>query len=179
LGLPQIEAKIAEFNKFNKTSLSTDDVIEAIKRWLAGMVYKDIAKHVGADIDVILKLFASLIGFEIQSVLSSIVRIVDNKLLEHDKQLSEIILDWPQYLLYGLNSRLQLDLVELGFTNRIGIIALSKLIQTSGFKYDDIKKLKNHVIKNREDLLDKLIVPQIVYDKMNENMDYLSRKNIY
>ena len=84
-------------------------------------------------------------------------------------------------MLYGLNTRLHLDLVELGFTNRLGIMALSEMIQGSGFKYDDIKKLKSHIINNSDDLLEKLRmeIPQIAYEKINDNLDYLSRKNIY
>jgi hypothetical protein len=91
------------------------------------------------------------------------------------------LLYWPQYLLYGLKNRLQLDLIELGVTNRIGIIALSKVIQQKGFAYSELKTLKNYVKENCEKILEEIKnkIPQVSYEKLKENIDYMTQKNIY
>ena len=110
-----------------------------------------------------------------QNIISNIIRIADSKLLEKDMHLSENIYYWPLYLLYGLHNRLQLDLLELGFSNRIAIIALSKRIQQINYKYDELKQLKKYIKQNSDQLLEKIssTIPQISLEKMRENIEYL------
>ena len=181
LALPQPKFSIEEFNKYNRTNLSSDDIIKIIKLWIKGHVYKDIADKSQIEVDTILKIFSSLIGFHLQSIISSIIRIADSKLLEKDKNLSETLSYWPQYLLYGLKNRLELDLVELGFTNRIGIMALSEAIKDEGFTYAELKKLRDYIKRNSDHLFERIgsSIPKISYEKLKETVDYLNRKNIH
>ena len=181
LALPQPKFSIEEFNKYNGTNLSSDDIIKIIKLWIKGHAYKDIADKSQIEVDTILKIFSSLIGFHLQSIISSIIRIADSKLLEKDKNLSETLSYWPQYLLYGLKNRLELDLVELGFTNRIGIMALSEAIKDEGFTYAELKKLRDYIKRNSDHLFERIgsSIPKISYEKLKETVDYLNRKNIH
>jgi hypothetical protein len=175
LELPQIKFEIEEFNKRNRENITKENISEIIELWVRGNLYKEISDITGLQIDIILKLFSSLISYQIQNILSSIVRTVDNKLLEKDLHLAESIYYWPLYMLYGLHNRLQLDLIELGFSNRIAIIAFSKIIQKDNFEYDELKKLKKYIKQNAEKLIKKIegTIPQISLAKMEENIEYL------
>jgi len=84
-------------------------------------------------------------------------------------------------LLYGLKNRLELDLVELGFTNRIGIMALSEAIKDEGFTYAELKKLRDYIKRNSDHLFERIgsSIPKISYEKLKETVDYLNRKNIH
>lgn len=181
LSLPQIKSKIDEFNNRNRTNITSDNIIQIIKLWIEGCVYKEISDQIQIEIDALLKLFFSLIGFQIQNIISSIIRIIENKVAEKDKHLSETLANCPLYLLYGLKNKLQLDLVELGFTNRIGIIALSEEIESKGFNYSELKQLRTYIKQNSNKLFEIIrhSVPQIAYEKLQENIDYLKQKNIY
>lgn len=179
--LPQIKSKIDEFNEYNQTNLSPNNIIQIMKLWIYGNVYREISEQTQIDVDTILKLFSSLIGFQIQSIVSSIVRIAESKLLEKGKHISETIYYWPQCLLYGLKNKLQLGLIDIGFANRLGIISLSEIIQKEGFSYSEIKQLRSFIKHNSARLLGKIksLVPMIVYEKTVEALDYVSKKNIY
>jgi replicative superfamily II helicase len=181
LSLPQPKFSMEEFNKYNKIDLSPDDIIEIIKLWIEGHTYKEIADKAQIEVDVVLKLFSSLIGFQLHSIISCIIRTADDKLLEKDKRLSETLSSWPQYLLYGLKKRLELDLIELGFTNRLGIMALCAAIEDENFTYSEIKQLRGFIKKNSDRLLARIreAIPEIAYEKIKASIDYLHRKNIY
>jgi hypothetical protein len=97
-----------------------------------------------------------------------------------DLIISQIVLNFPQYLLYGVKTPLQLALIEVGFSDRIGIIELSNLISESGFEYLEIQQLKSYLRLNRIELLKVLQnkLPNISYDKTNESFRFISILNI-
>jgi len=127
-----------------------------------------------------LKLINQFIGYNLQSVITSIINIVELQLKEKEIAISKIILDFPQYLQLGLQSRIELDLVEIGFTDRIGIIELSK--ELSGFQYAELNELRNHLSNNSnsEQILKgiKNKIPNIVFDKIEKSLSFLKFNNI-
>ncbi len=179
--LSVITYKLSEFNTRNKTELTFKEIKQAIKLWIGGEWFQEISSVCSNDIDTSLRLINSLIGYQIQSAAASIIRNVEMRFEEDDEKLiSQTVLNFPQYLLYGVNTPLQLALIEIGFSERIGIIELSKLLNERKYEYSELIRLKNYLRRNREELLGILIdrIPKISYDKTNESFRFLTFLNM-
>ena len=179
--LSVITYKLSEFNKRNKTELSFKEIKRAIKLWISGNWFESISSVCLNDIDTSLRLINSFIGYQIQSAAASIIRNVEMR-LEDDiqKTISQTVLNFPQYLLYGVSTPLQLDLIEIGFSERIGIIELSKLLTERVYEYSELIQLKNYLRKNREQFLKILKdrIPKIALDKTSESFGFLTFRNM-
>ena len=171
--------KLSEFNKRNRAEITFKEIIKAIKFWINGKWFEEISSVCSNDIDISLRLINSLIGYQIQSVAATLIRNVEMR-FEDERSISQTVLNFPLYLLYGVNTSMQLDLIEIGFSERIGIIELSNLLTESKFNYIELIQLKNHLIRNREALLDilKNRIPKIAYDKINESFRLLTFRNM-
>lgn len=179
--LSVITYKLSEFNKRNRTELTFKEIKRAIKLWISGSWFESISSVCSNDIDTSLRLINSLIGYQIQSAAASIIRNVEMKLEDDDeKTISQTVLKFPQYLLYGVNTPLQLDLIEIGFSERIGIIELSKVITEREYEYSELTQLKNYLRKNRGQILKILKgkIPKIAFDKTNESFGFLTFRNM-
>jgi len=168
--------KFNEKNFKNKTSdyLTPSKIKEIIKFWIEEKWFEDISKQCSNDINISLRLLNQFIGYNIQSVISSIIHIVEMKLKNDEKEISKIILDFPQYLNYGLKNRFQLDLIELGFTDRIGVIKLSKFLKDK-IEYNELKDLKKYLYNNKKNIFEHLkkTLPVISLNKIQKAFDYL------
>jgi len=176
-----IKYKLSEFNRRNRTILTFKEIKSAIKLWIEGYWFESISEVCQNDIDITLRLVNSFIGYQIQSIATSIIRNVEMRFDEsEDLIISQTVLNFPQYLLYGVKTPLQLALIEVGFSDRIGIIELSNLISESGFEYLEIQQLKSYLRLNRIELLKVLQnkLPNISYDKTNESFRFISILNI-
>ena len=173
--------KLSEFNERNKTILTLNDVKTAIRSWIQGSWFETISQVFSIDVDTSLKLINSFIGYQIQSASATIIRNVEMRFEEEGrKTISQIVLNFPQYLLYGLNTNLQINLVEIGFNERIGIIALSNVLIEDEFEFTGLNTLKEYLRRNRPRLLSILIerIPKISYDKTSDSFLFLSYLNM-
>lgn len=163
-----VQNKLIDFNNNNNTSFDAKALAEVIKMWLSGAWFGDIAGSLKLDVNIVLKLFSNIINFHLHNFVSSIIQIAENKLNEQEKILSPEIKNWPIYLQHGLNNSLKLNLVGLGFSDRMGIYALSKWIENKKYEYQDMKELQEIIINNKDSLL--------LY--MSEHLPSLSLKRI-
>lgn len=178
--IPTTEFTLNEFNKRNKSTIEIDALKAILKSWIGGGWFREIAGFCGNDIDIALRFINSFVCYFIQNTVASIVRIAEMKLSESEVALSDTILKFPQLLLYGLNSQLQLDLIELGFSDRFGIIGLSNLLNQRNIRYSQLTTLRIYLRRNREGLIEELQdnVPIISLNKINESFRYLEVSNI-
>lgn len=179
--LSVIAFKLSEFNKKNKLELTFKEIKKVIKLWIDGNWFEKISEVCSNNIDISLRLVNSLIGYEIQSAVSSIIRNVEMRFEEDgDKIISQAVLNFPQYLLYGLKTPLQIDLIEIGFSDRIGIIELSKLLLENEYVHIELERLKRYLRKNKKTLLELLKnrIPMISYNKTDDSFTYLDFLNM-
>ncbi len=177
--LPSIKYQFQKFNEKNFKKaidkyLKIEDIKKTIKLWINGKWFEEISKEVCSDdIDISLRLINQFIGYNLQSVITSIIHIAELKLKEDEKVISGTILDFPQYLQYGLKNKIELYLMELGFTDRIGIIALSK--ELSGLEFSDPQELRNYLNLNNQQALNSIKdkLPRIVYDGIEKSLNFL------
>ncbi|MCK4797142.1 MAG: hypothetical protein KAT05_07155, partial [Spirochaetes bacterium] len=178
-----VKYRLELFNKKNfqtKKSeyLTFEDIKTAITLWLKGKWFKDISTICSNDINISLRLIKFITEYNIQNVISTIIHIVELKLKTESKVISQVILDFPQYLLYGLEERLQLDLIEIGFTDRIGIIELSRM--TNKVEYSKLRELKSILKYNEEEIISflKNKLPQLSLAKIKDSFNFLRYDNI-
>jgi helicase len=163
---------LLEFNQ-NKDSLKI-----IIKAWLSWNWFKNIALliYTDADVDSTLKIINQLIGYHIQSKLGSIIHFAEKKLAEEGKAMSEVILNFPQYLIYWIQSKIELDLIELWFTEREWILKLSKELIRLEIHYNWLLELKANLIFNKEGLIESLRseIPIVSLNEIEKSFSYLS-----
>lgn len=182
-GLPVVQYRLNKFNqqylRYKEKYLDFEILKKIIKLWVNGGWFKEVSDTYLNDVDLSIKVINSLIGYEMQSIISSIIHIIDLKLTEREVKISQEILDFPQYLIYGLRTRLQLDLMEIGFTDRIGIIELSKILEGQ-IEYKRLSRLKLILDRNSQVLGDRLreVLPEISLVKTDRAFDFLRFENI-
>ena len=180
LNLSFIKYALSNFNNRNKTKLTFEEIRSVIKIWISGSWFQEISKFCSSDINIALRLINSFIGYDIQSAAVSIIRNVEMRFEIVQKEISETVLNFPQYLVYGLKTSLQLFLIEIGFNDRIAIIELSNLLETTNYNYNGLLQLKEYLRENKKELLEELLkkVPQISYNKTEESFRFLEFRNI-
>ncbi|PET44461.1 DEAD/DEAH box helicase, partial [Bacillus sp. AFS001701] len=153
---PQFTFKINEFEEINRIELTKETLKKIVILWLSGSWYKDISKETNIEVDKLLNIFTYIIHSLIQIYSSKIIRIVFNLLEESNKEISEEIFNWPNYLNYGLKDKYELDLVEIGFDDREVIICLSDWMKINHLQYDSLRELKKLVRDNNEKITKEL-----------------------
>lgn len=180
--IPHINDKIIEFCNKNNISIKTPFFVMFF--WLKGENYKNIAAKSSdkviqnISVDLVFKILSSLINFYFQNIANITIKVVQEKLYEKNIQISNKLLDFPNYLLYGLKKRLELDLIQIGFTERLGIICLSKFLEENikDVDKDNIEYLKTYIKREYlkiELYLKKEKIPIISLDKIKETIKTL------
>ncbi len=177
---PTFIARIAKFNSDNGIEIGMVDILSLIKLWVNGAWFKELSDLLSIDIDLCLRIINSVITFTTQNIASSIIRNVELRLADNKIVMSTVALKFPQNLLYGLRTELQLDLIEIGFNDRISIIGLSNILGTQEFTYSNLNELKGHLRQNEENILSALssAIPTISYEKTVEAFSYLRILNM-
>lgn len=176
--LPQMTAVIAGFNEANaKKGLVVDqDVLKKVTTlWIEGKWYKEIAKAIGNDVDGVLMIFSSIISSRVQLFASRAVRIANLLLEQSTIEISPVVRDWSLYLSYGLQHKRELDLTELGFTDRDAVITLGKWVSESNVAYGTLEELRyqlrlrtSHILRDLHDQL-----TAISHEKLKHQLDLL------
>lgn len=173
---------LSEFNNQHKTTLDIEQIKKISISWINGAWYKEIAEENNLDIETLLKIFSSIIEYAMQNIISTILRIGEQKLKELDDTPSYTVQNWCYYLLYGFNNKQQLDLTKIGFTDRAGILAIDKyLTEELGIVSEDFMELKSIVIKLEESLLNHLqgVIPRLSFNKIRNSYEYLKIDNLF
>ncbi|GHV37266.1 hypothetical protein AGMMS49546_04510 [Spirochaetia bacterium] len=139
---------LLEFNNKNKVEIDPVALKSILLLWLTGSWYCDISTYTGLDIKVILRLINKLFTYELQSLLSAIIRIAEIR--NENIEISQFIINWPKMMQYGLDSQLKLDLLELGLSDRVAIIKLNQYLHNINFNYQSKGELVEFINNNVE-----------------------------
>ena len=97
--------------------------------WMNGLTYHEIAGLTGRTVDDCLDTLTHTIGFVLQDALSKTTQLAVVKYGE--EAMSETALNWASMLQYGLGSLQQLDLFELGASDRLGVWSISRYLSAN------------------------------------------------
>ena len=169
---------LKEFNEFNNCNLSIEDVKKSIILWMNGKWYNEISKELNIQIHQTLRLINSFLSFNIQSVVSSVIRI--KELQNDDYNISVNINNWPSMLLYGVNSQLKLDLIEMGLIDRIAVLELSRYLEEMNYTDLDFDELKQILARDGDEISEviKGNMPLLANNKIKEFINNIRNYNI-
>lgn len=178
--LPQIIAFISEWNENRRIPLTADVLKRITKLWLSGRWYADIADEVGTNVDDLLPIFSSVLGSHLQIHASRTIRVASLLLEQANIEITPVLLNWPLYLTYGLQHKRELDLTEVGLTDRDAVIALGEWLNSSGFVHDSTDGLRRELVRLRGDILQDLQEQMTVisFEKLQRQMELLNHRNI-
>lgn len=176
--LKRFEININEFNEFNNCALSSIDIKKAIISWINGKWFHEISKELNIQIHQTLRLINSFLSFNVQSVVSSIIRIKELK--NEDYNITLNINNWPSMLLYGVNSQLKLDLIEMGLIDRIAVLELSKYLEEKNYSHFNFNELKQILARDGDEISEiiKSNIPILAYNKQIEFINNIRYYNI-
>lgn len=143
--------------------------IRVLTIWINGGWYHDLAASLGTSVDDALK-FVRFLDYKLQNSAAAIIKYIEVKRLENDQSISTVITNWPNYVIYGVNDRLKLDLTEINIPDRILIQSIAVWFINNEFSYEDQSTLRIVILSNQSSLLEYLQnrVPQISIDLLNQ-----------
>ncbi|QGM29319.1 DEAD/DEAH box helicase [Bacillus sp. N3536] len=153
---PSVSHSIEEFNKKNRNILNADILKNIIINWIKGTWYEDMAKYNSLEINDILSIQREVIDSLIEPYANKIINTVSMLLGDEIKQISLEAKNWVKYLAYGLSNRTQLDLVEIGLSDRSAIIKLDIFLKASNFHYTDKIKLIFFLKEKKHEIVSQL-----------------------
>jgi superfamily II DNA/RNA helicase len=176
-GIFTLETFKKDFEKFSrekKINISFEIVKKIIIEWMKGAWFPKLVVISNISINKVLSLIYTILQFNIQNILSSIIRIAEVK--NKNRQISSIILNWPKMLQYGLDSQLKLDLLELGLTDRIAILFMSNYCISSGYKHASKDELKQYIKNINQSIrkISSLPIPNIAFINLIKFMDIIN-----
>lgn len=175
----EFQNALSQFNSWTMkkgNELSNTDIITAIKLWMKGKWYGQIAEILNTEVYKVLRLINSLLTYNLQTLASSVIRI---KLAKNkDYKPNPIILNWPLFLQYGIDSELKLTLYQLGLTDRLSVLHLSKVLQKLQVETNDEDLLAIVILENQVKIISNLSneIPLIALDKVNDFIQLLRFK---
>ena len=107
-------------------SIPIERLAKIVEGWLTGLTYHEIAKECQSEVETILTMVCSEVGFNLQDSISKFTQIAIAK--HGDDELSETAQAWPSLLQYGLKTLQQLDLFERGATDRLGVWGIQRFL---------------------------------------------------
>lgn len=176
--LQRFSLNLATFNERYKIKLTDGAIKKAIKLWMSGNWYETLSTELYIPMPQVLRLINSFISFNIQSVISAIIRL--KELNSSDYTMPPNIANWSSLLQHGINSQLELDLIEMGLIDRVAVLELAKHLDKTDYSYSDYKALKAFLRVNGKDISENVRpnLPVISFAKLNTFIDRLSNTNV-
>jgi len=173
LSLNHLEDDFEQFQETNDIQLTRELLSKVILSWINGEWYQNISTGTKIEVDVILRIIL-FINSNVYPVISKIISIVKYELQKQEIIIRKELEDIGLYFQHGINSRVHLNLVELGFTERMSMLSIGEWIQnnfkTLNLNDQDITKM---IIKeNKTEILDFLdqTVPSISLQAFRHNL---------
>jgi helicase len=157
--LNHLKYDIEQFNNKSNIELTKDLILKVIHFWIKGEWYKEISNHSNVEVDDILKIIL-FINSNIYPEITKIITIVKSELQNQGSTISKDLEDIGIYLQHGVNTRLHLNLIELGFTERMSTLSIGDWI------FNNFKNIN---------LNDKYILEMLLIENKTEIIEYLGR----
>lgn len=136
---PDFASALTAFKEEHPTA--TLDIASVLRAWLSGESYSAIAVGAGLDVEGVLSLFVSVIGFGLSTSAAAATRIAGIRLKSMNRKLTQTVEDWGSYLDYGIRHSWQLHLVREGLGDRLALWALAPWVQAQEALGSDAESL--------------------------------------
>ncbi|AZT98079.1 DEAD/DEAH box helicase [Brevibacterium aurantiacum] len=92
--------------------------------WLEGRTFGDIAVRLGVSIDVLLRIHAKVVLFDLVTLIEQAVALIQEHATEFGEALSPVVAAFPDYLRFGVSTSAARELMARGVRHRSAAIAL-------------------------------------------------------
>jgi hypothetical protein len=173
------KANLIQFNNQNRCNLENTNVKKAIQLWMSGSWYDYISIDLKLETYQVLRLINSFISFNIQTVISAVVRLKELTTIEYSMPIQ--IANWSSYLQHGIDSQLKLDLIEMGLIDRVATLELSRFLLSQNYIYSDYRTLKTFLVENKAIIIENIVqnLPMISFEKLRLFFDRLNIISLY
>lgn len=174
--LNHLEFDFEQFHQENDINLTKGLLKKVILNWIEGEWYGDISNKTNVEVEDVLKIML-FIESNIVPVLSKIVTIAKIELQKQGIIISKDLEDLGLFIQYGINSRINLILIELGFSERMGILFVGNWIKNnfSTLNLNDKDTIEMILRENKIEIIEYLkeTVPLISLDAFRSNLRYI------
>ena len=176
--LSRFSKNLQAFIEENRCELDSDKVKKAILSWMDGNWYQKLSNDLELKTHQVLRLINSFISYNIQTMISSVIRLKELNTKEY--LLPTQLANWSSYLQHGINSQLQLDIIELGLIDRVAVLEISKYLIAIGYQHEDYKSIKSFLLFNGVEITKAIRdnLPVISYNKLWAFNNRLNIRNI-
>lgn len=161
--------EIEDFVNSIPLNISREELLQSLAIWIEGGWYHDVAVSLNSTVDDALR-FIKFLEYELQNSASSIIKYIYSKRIENYEETSDIILNWSNYVVYGVNNRLKLDLMEINIPDRILVQEIANWFEQNKITYRELEALNSNLISYQSLLLEYLNekVPIISINLLNQ-----------
>lgn len=122
--LPEIAEAIKD--AYRDAVPSRQDFAEVLKGWIGGYPLVDLARQAELDIDTMLGVHAKVISYVLQVTVEQGIGLLKKLLETSDRELSQAVVDFPDYLRFGVPTPTAKVLAESGVRHRRAAVALGQ-----------------------------------------------------
>ncbi|MEI2314925.1 DEAD/DEAH box helicase [Bacillus paramobilis] len=174
--LKHIQFDLEQFQVKTKVILTKEVTKNIIVNWMNGKWYFEISNQVNIELDDVLKIML-FIDSIIYPALSKIITIAKNKLIEIGTLISKDLEELGKVIQYGVNSHIHCNLIDLGFTDRMSLLSVSRWL-ISNFKSLNLsdKNIIEMLLKSNKMEIGEYMsrsVPKILLNKFRANLENL------
>jgi hypothetical protein len=146
--LNEVVIKLLEYPAIN-IEAGSEMLQTIIHSWMSGETYVEMAINCECEIEEILDFLSDQVGYRLQEQVGKLCQLAMAQYGED--VISEVARNWPSLLQYGLRTIQQLDIFELGGSDRLGVWSVSRYLSENGIDLRR-KKLITHLRLNGEEV---------------------------
>lgn len=127
--LNEVVIKLLEYPAINIEA--TPEMLQIIiHSWMTGETYAEMAINCKCDIEEILDILSDQVGYRLQEHVGKLCQLAMAQYGED--AITEVARNWPSLLQYGLRTMQQLDIFELGGSDRLAVWSVSRHFSENG-----------------------------------------------
>lgn len=161
------EKLLTEFNERNELAVDIAQVKALAVQWMSGRTYSEISRDVQISVEQVMSFLCRVFGYQTQNLLKVINSSIHRSLLEPDGAMGFGMESFSECLQYGLNSRLQLEILEAGLSDRNLIIRLAYWFEARGLQFANRNQLRAQIGQNANEIQQYVAahLPQLIVDE--------------
>jgi hypothetical protein len=143
--------EIDDFNNSIPPDITREKIFDALDVWIKGGWYHDVAKTLNSTVDDAL-IFMRFLEYGLQNTAGSIIKYIEVKRRDGEENTSDFILNWPNYVVYGVDSKLKLDLTEISIPDRVLVQQIANWFMQKQINYYDLNNLRTLISEYQLDI---------------------------
>lgn len=126
-GLPDVEMAVSE--AYRDEAPSREVFAETLTRWIEGVSIVDMATAAGLDVNDMLGVHTKVLTYALQVNIEQAVSLLARYLDANDREISQAVVDFPEYLRFGVSTPAARLLLAGGVRHRRAAVALGRSVE--------------------------------------------------